>query len=371
MMMVRGRPLSIALAVIVALAMLLHSAAFACTSFILSSADGDIVYARTMEFALPLHSRIIVVPRNLALTGTGPSGQAGSGLSWHSKYGVVGMDGIGLPIVIDGMNEAGLAGGALYLPAYAEYQTVPQGQERNSVASYELLLYILTNFATVAEVKAGVPKILVNRSSQAVFKMPLPLHLTVHDRGGASLVIEYVGGRLTMYDNPTGVMTNAPPFDWHLAHLGMYLDLSATEPKPLTIDSLTLQPPSSGAGSVGLPGDMTSPSRFVRAFLFSHSAPREKTSSDAMLLAFHILNNFDIVPGTIRTSAAAAAGGGVNGTEITEWSTVADLKTGRYYVRTFEDLQAREVDLAKVGLDGPAIRTIPLGQAENVLNLTP
>jgi choloylglycine hydrolase len=364
------RRLSFALAVLAALALPLHGA-LACTSFVLRSQDGGIVYARTMEFALPLHSRVIVVPRNLALTGTGPDGQAGSGLAWHSKYGVVGMDGIGLPIVVDGMNEAGLAGGALYLPGYAEYQAVPSGQERNSVASYELLLYILTSFATVAEAKTGLPNILVNRSSQAVFKMPVPLHVTLHDAGGASLVVEYVGGRLTMFDNPTGVMTNAPPFDWQLAHVGMYLDLSVTEPKPLTLGTLTLSPPSSGAGSVGLPGDMTSPSRFLRAFLFSYSAPKEATSGDAVNLAFHILNNFDIVPGTIRTSADAAAGGGVNGTEITEWSVVADLKAKRYYVRTFDDLQAREADLDKAGLDGTAIRTIPVTQTESTLNLTP
>jgi choloylglycine hydrolase len=364
------RRLSFVLASIAALALPLHGA-LACTSFVLRSQDGGIVYARTMEFALPLHSRVIVVPRNLALTGTGPDGQAGSGMAWRSKYGVVGMDGIGLPIVVDGMNEAGLAGGALYLPGYAEYQAVPSGQERNSVASYELLLYILTSFATVAEAKAGLPNIMVNRSSQAVFKMPVPLHVTLHDAGGASLVIEYVGGRLTMFDNPTGVMTNAPPFDWHLAHLGMYLDLSVTEPRPLTLGTLTLAAPSSGAGSVGLPGDMTSPSRFLRAFLFSYSAPKEPTSADAVGLAFHILNNFDIVPGTIRTSADAAAGGGVNGTEITEWSVVADLKAKRYFVRTFDDLQAREVDLDKAGLDGTAIRTIPISQRESTLNLTP
>jgi choloylglycine hydrolase len=364
------RRLSFALAVLAALALPLHGA-LACTSFVLRSQDGGIVYARTMEFALPLHSRVIVVPRNLALTGTGPDGQAGSGMAWHSKYGVVGMDGIGLPIVVDGMNEAGLAGGALYLPGYAEYQAVPSGQERNSVASYELLLYILTSFATVAEARAGLPNVMVNRSSQAVFKMPVPLHVTLHDTGGANLVIEYVGGRLTMYDNPTGVMTNAPSFDWHLANLGMHLDLSVTEPKPLTLGTLTLTPPSSGAGSVGLPGDMTSPSRFLRAFLFSYSAPKEPTSADAVGLAFHILNNFDIVPGTIRTSADAAAGGGVNGTEITEWSVVADLKAKRYYVRTFDNVQAREVDLDKAGLDGSAIRTIPVTQTESTLNLTP
>jgi choloylglycine hydrolase len=365
-----ARRLAFASALLAALALPLH-VALACTSFVLRAQDGGVVYARTMEFALPLHSRVIVVPRNLALTGTGPDGQAGSGLAWRSKYGVVGMDGIGLPIVVDGMNEAGLAGGALYLPGYAEYQAVPPGQERNSVASYELLLYVLTSFATVAEAKAGLPAILVNRSSQAVFKMPVPLHVTLHDKGGASLVVEYVGGRLTMFDNPTGVMTNAPPFDWHLAHLGQFLNLSVTEPKSLTLGALTLEPPSSGAGTTGLPGDMTSPSRFVRAFLFSYSAPKAPTGAEAVTLAFHLLNNFDIVPGTIRTSAGAAAGGGVNGTEITEWSVVADLQARRYYVRTYEDLQARVVDLDRAGLDGTAIRTIPIGQKEVALDLTP
>jgi choloylglycine hydrolase len=368
MLFARRFPLAIA-----ALAVLLLplQGTLACTSFVLLSQDGGVVYARTMEFALPLHSRVIIVPRNLALAGTGPDSRPGTGLAWRSKYGVVGMDGIGLPIVVDGMNEAGLAGGALYLPGYAEYQAVPPGQERNSVASYELLLYLLTSFANVAEAKAGLPNILVNRSSQEVFKMPVPLHITLHDASGASLVVEYVGGRLSMYDNPTGVMTNAPPFDWHLAHLGMHLNLSVNEPKPLTLGSLTLQPPSSGAGTVGLPGDMTSPSRFLRAFLFSYSAPRQQTSPQAVNLAFHILNNFDIVPGTIRTSAEAAAGGGVNGTEITEWSVVADLKMKHYYVRTYGNLQAREVDLDKAGLEGPSIRTIPLTQTEAVLNLTP
>jgi choloylglycine hydrolase len=364
------RRLTFVIAVLAALGLPLQ-ATLACTSFVLRSEDGGIVYARTLEFALPLHSRVIILPRNLALTGTGPDGQAGTGLAWHSKYGVVGMDGVGLPIVVDGMNEAGLAGGALYLPGYAEYQTVTPGQERSSVASYELLLYLLTSFATVAEAKAGLPKVLVNRSSQAVFGMPVPLHITLHDKSGASLVVEYVGGRLTMYDNPTGVMTNAPPFDWHIAHLGMYLDLSVNEPKPLTLGSLTLQPPSSGAGAVGLPGDMSSPSRFLRAFLFSYNAPKEPTSGQAVNLAFHILNNFDIVPGTIRTSVSAAAGGGVNGTEITEWSAVADLKTKRYYVRTYGDLEAREVDLDRAGLDGTAIRTIPVTQADTTVNLTP
>lgn len=94
-----------------------------------------------------------------------------------------------------------------------------------------------------------------------------------------------------MYDNPTGVTTNAPPFDWHLAHLGMYRNLWVTEPKPLRLGTPTLQPPSSGVGSVGLPGDMTSRLRFLRAFLFSYSAPKEPTSSAAVRHASHILNN--------------------------------------------------------------------------------
>lgn len=339
---------------------LVAPSADACTSFLLRSADNGFVYGRTMEFGVPLQSQFIVVPRKLEVQGTGPDGTAGSGLAWTTRYGATGTNGFGLSVLIDGMNEAGLAGGLLYLPALAEFQSVAPAEAKNSIASFELLHYVLTSFATVDEVKAALPKIKVNRAPQAAFKAPVPLHMTLHDATGASIVVEYIGGELHIHDNPTGVLTNAPSFTWHIANLGNYLNLSAYDPKPIQVGSLTISPPSTGSGAPGLPGDMSAPARFVRAFLYSRAAPVLPTSTDAVGNAFHILNNFDIAPGIIRTQADSQAGGGVAGIETTEWSVVADTRTKRYYLRTYADSQSRMIDLTKADLDAKAIRFIPI-----------
>lgn len=349
---------------------LLSPTANACTSFILRSADKAVVYGRTMEFGVPLQSQLIVVPRNLAVSATGPDGTAGTGLNWTTRYGATGTNGFGLPLLIDGMNEVGLTGGLLYLPGLAEFQAVSPAEAKTSIASFELLHYVLTNFANVGEVKAALPKIKVNRAPQASFNAPVPLHMTLHDATGASIVVEYIGGELHMHDNPTGVLTNAPAFNWHIANLGNYLNLSPYDPKPLKIGSMTIAPPSTGSGAPGLPGDMSAPSRFVRAFLYSRAAPVLPTSTEAVGNAFHILNNFDIAPGIIRTQSGSQAGGGIAGIEATEWSVVADTKTKRYYVRTYADSQSRMVDLTQADLNAKAIRFIPIDKPGDVINLS-
>ncbi|WP_454918677.1 linear amide C-N hydrolase [Xanthobacter sediminis] len=362
------KPVVAALAVCAAFVLPLQQAR-ACTSFLLKSADGGFVYGRTLEFGLPLNSALTVIPRNLAYTGTGPDGKPGTGLTWTTRYGVGGANAFGLPIVLDGVNEAGLAGGMLYLPALALYQDVPAAEGKTSIAAHEVLTYILTSFATVAEVKEGLPRIRVNRSILDQLKMPAPMHVTVHDATGASLVIEYIGGELRMHDNPTTVMTNAPAFDWHVTNLGNYLPLSVYNPAPLKVGSLTIAPPSTGAGAPGLPGDMSSPSRFVRAFLYSRAAPVLPTSTETVGLAFHILNNFDLSPGVVRTSADSASGGGVTGIETTEWTSVVDLKARRYFIRTYGNSQTRVLDLTKAPIDGKEIKTYPITQPETLVNI--
>ena len=308
----------------------------ACTSFLLASADGGKVYGRTLEFGLPLQSQLVVVPRKLDLVGTGPDGKAGGGL--------------------------------LYMPNVAVFQDVKPNEATNSIASHELLLYTLTSFATVAEARAGISTIKVNRSAQPTFGMPVPIHMTLHDATGASLVVEYVEGELRITDNPTTVMTNGPTIDWHFTNLNNYLNLSVTDPAPRKIGAVPLAPPSTGTGMLGLPGDMSSPSRFVRAFIYARSAPVAPTSAEAVNTALHLLNNFDIPPGTIRTQAGSAAGGGVAGVETTEWIAVADLKARRYYLRNYNDYQVRVIDLTGVALDGTAIRVIPVDKATGPLD---
>ncbi|MGV2981911.1 linear amide C-N hydrolase [Camelimonas sp. ID_303_24] len=341
----------------------------ACTSFLLKAADGGFVYGRTLEFSLPLNSSMLVMPRNFPYAGTGPGGQAAGGLPWVTKYGVAGANAFGMPVFVDGVNEAGLAGGMLYLPGLAQYQDVPPSEASTSIAAHEVLTYILTNFASVAEVKEGLPKIRVNKAIVTQLRMPAPMHVTVHDASGASLVIEYIGGQLQLHDNPTTVMTNAPAFDWQIANLGNYLALSRYNPEPLKVGSLTISPPSTGAGAPGLPGDMSSPSRFVRAFMYARAAPVLETGAQTVNLAFHILNNFDLPPGMVRTKADSQSGGGVTGIEITEWTSVIDLKARRYYIRTYENSQIQVLDLATAPLDGKTLKMFPLTRPASTVSI--
>lgn len=340
-----------------------------CTSLLVSTKDGGYVYGRTLEFALSLDSDVIVIPRGYQLQGTGPDGKAGTGLSYTTKYGVVGLNGLKLPIVVDGMNEKGLVAGALYLPGFSLYQETAPAEAEKSLASYEALTYILTNYASVDEVKAGLSKIKVNRSEHPVFKGVVPLHYTVHDSTGKSIVVEYIGGALQITDNPTHVMTNGPEFGWHLRNLGLYLNIKPGPLTPVTIGGMNFQPPSTGANMVGLPGDMSAPGRFVRAVFFSQAAPVAQNGEDGVKTVFHIMNNFDIPPGAITTSAKAAAGGGIDGQEITEWTSVADIKNKAFYVRTYDGFQTLKVALDKTSLDGKAITYISLDRANGATEL--
>ena len=345
-------------------------AANACTSFVLAAKDGSHVYGRTMEFGMPLDSQLLVVPRSLAFTAVGPDGTAGGGLEWTGKYAAVGANGLGLPVLIDGLNEKGLGGGMLFFPNLSKFQDVSPAEEKNSIASYELLTWILTNFATVDEVKAALPTIKVSNAPQAAFGMAVPLHVTLHDLEGKSLVIEYVDGQLNMHDNPTGILTNAPDFPWHLANVGQYGNLSANEPAPRKIGNLTLAQPSTGAGMHGMPGDSLSPSRFVRAFMFVQNLPELATGADAMNAARHILNNFDIPPGAIVTQAGGSTGGGVAGFETTEWTAVADLKAGIYAIWDYENQTPRLLDINKIDREAKQLRFISFNQKPAYIDLS-
>jgi choloylglycine hydrolase len=162
----------------ISLASVGHSGALACTSFLLKGNDGGSVYGRTMEFGMPMRSRAILIQRGTRLVGVGPDGKAGSGLPWTSRYAVAGLNALGLDMVVDGMNEKGLAGGLLNFPGWARYQAVPAGQARRSIVSLQMLTYVLSQYGTLEEVKAGLPKILVNGAPLGSFGGTAQVHMT-------------------------------------------------------------------------------------------------------------------------------------------------------------------------------------------------
>jgi choloylglycine hydrolase len=347
----------------------------ACTSVLLAAQDGGYVYGRTLEFGLQLNSQLMIVPRNLAITGTGPAGKVGEGgLTWTTKYAAAGANALRLPVLLDGFNEKGLSGGLFNFPGYAEFQTVPAGKADRSIASFELLTYILTSFATVDEVRAALANIYVSGVKLREFgNMVPPLHVSLHDATGKSLAIEYTdGGKLAIYDNPAHVFTNAPPFPFQLQNLAQYQYVTANVLPPLKIGNLALGAASSGDGMNGLPGGFLATARFVRAYFAQASAPRLATSKETVGLAFHVMNGFDLPPGSIGVSSTTGGeGGGIDGYETTEWIAVSDMKNLRYYIKTYDNFDVRMLDLGKADLNAKQIKFIALDQPQTAKDLTP
>jgi choloylglycine hydrolase len=361
------RVLTVSIATSLALSPIMSQA---CTSFLLKGSDGGFVYGRTMEFGLPLKSQLTVIPRNLAMLGIGPDSKPGTGLGWTSKYAVAGMNGLGMPVLVDGMNEKGLVGGLLNAPNTAVYQVVSPVDAANSIASIQMLIYALTNFATVDEVKVGFNKIKVNRSIIPAYNnQSAPVRMTLHDANGKSIVIEYLQGELVITDNPIGVMTNDPSFRDQLNNIGNYANLTNVERKALVVDGATYTPPSSGSGLHGLPGDYLSPSRFIRALFLSKSVPSNYSTVQQTNTAWHILGSFDIPPGAISLPASNAYGGGVGGIEITEWSIVADNKNKVYYLKMFNNTNVQSFDLKKIDVNAKELKYYDVNKPQTYISI--
>jgi choloylglycine hydrolase len=317
---------------------------FACTGISLKAGDGAAIRGRTLEFGFPMQSKALVVPAGKEFSGTLPDG--GKGLIFRSRYAFVGANALNMPVILDGLNDQGLSVGLFYFPGYAKYADVTDENKARALAPYEFGIWVLANFATVDEVKEAVKDIVLVPTPAPGLGSPQGMvpgtHFFIQDKSGKSIAVEPVGGTLKVHDAPLGVMTNSPTYDWHMTNLTNYINLSPKDVEQEKLGSTTLAAFGSGAGLLGLPGDFTPPSRFVRAVIFSQSASPNKTGEDAVLSAFHILNQFDIPKGSVQNSAV---GGTVD--EITEWTSVADLKNLRWYFRTFADQSIRMVELKK------------------------
>jgi choloylglycine hydrolase len=340
-----------------------NQAANACTGIRIKPKDGSVIVARTLEFAADLHSTVIVIPRGMETVGTAPGDKPG--LRWKAKYAMCGANGFGLPAIVDGLNEKGLGIGIFYFPGYAKYQEIKAEDVGKTIAPWELPVFLLGNCANIKEAVRAVRSIRVGNAVQSDMGITPPCHYIVTDAAGRGVVLEYVGGELKIHDNPLGVITNSPTFDWHLTNLCNYVNLSVNNVPPLDLAGVKLPSLGQGSGMLGLPGDFTPPSRFIRAVAFSQSALPVATAREGVLQAFHILNQFDIPKGAAR--------GIENGKEVADytlWTSVSDLKNHRYHFRTFDNSRIRMIDLEKMDLDGKTVKTFSMGGEEEIADLS-
>lgn len=334
----------------------------ACTAFQLKAEDGSLIYCRSMEFGFKLDSKVLIVPRGMDYTGTGPKSHAG--LKWKTKYGYVGLNQtMAKTVVSDGMNEKGLVASVLYFPGFAQFETPDPKKIDRTLGGWELPSFLLSTCATVQEVKAVLPTVLVaEEPTLGMGDDVVPLHVYVSDNSGAVIVVEYIKGQRQIYDNLLGVLTNSPSFDWHLTHLSNFLNLSPVNAPSLQLSNWTVGNVGQGSGLLGLPGDYTPPSRFVRATFFSQWATPPKNALDAVNLGFHLLNAFDIPDGLIRSRAGDS--------ELTEWTVVHDRTHLKTYFRSYGSLRIQMVDFKKIDFTKGEFKTIDLTQEFSAEDIT-
>jgi choloylglycine hydrolase len=338
--------------------------AFACTDFQIKTSRDVVIIGRSMEWGADLQSRLVVHPENEQCTSRAPGGKPG--LKWTSKLGYVGVDANGLDTSLDGMNEKGLSFGLLWLPEYTKYQDVAPDQTDEAIDLTDLGAWILGNFETVDEVKTALTRVRVCASVVPSFGGVPTGHVALHDAHGNSLVVEFVDGQQKIYDNPIGVMTNSPTFDWHLTNLKNYLLLRADNAAPVKVAGTILSPPGQGSGFLGIPGDWTPPSRFVRTAAMLAFASKVATPQDGVNLTEHILNAVDIPRGTIREKI-----GGVDYTDYTQWALIKDLSDRHFYFRSYENLSLRMLDLKKLDFSPTAKRRyVTIGGGQSTEEIT-
>lgn len=237
---------------------------------------------------------------------------------------------------------------------------MPPQQADESIASWQVLTWILTTCSTIQEVKEKLPTIKVSKA--AIFGAIQPVHYIIHDPQGRSLVIEYTKEKLALYDNPLGVITNSPGFDWHSTNLRNYVNLSAVNVPKIKLSNISLIPFGQGSGMLGLPGDFTPPSRFVRAVAFSESAFTPSTSPEALTTAFHILNLFDIPKGVVRTANKQS--------DSTQWTSAVNLTKKQYHFHTYDNRQIFMVNLNQLQNHTDKL-TIAMQHEPVIIDLTP
>lgn len=314
----------------------------ACTDFQLKAKDNTVVIGRSMEFAVDLHSNVVIVPRGKQFTSVNDKGV--KGISWKNKYGFLGIDALNIKDgYVEGFNEKGLAFDALMFTG-AKYQPAIAGK---FVTIIDLGSWIMGNFATVDEVKEALPKINIAGMNIKKLHGELYIHIAVHDALGQNLVIEFIDGDVKIYDNPLGVMTNRPEFPWQLNNLRNYINLDSYDKKDKVIHGLKVEPTGVGSGMLGLPGDWTPPSRFVRMSMAVNAALPAENAAGAVNLAEHLLNIVDIPKGAIKETPAPF----ITLEGYAQWVVIKDLTNLILYYKTYDNTTWKKVDLKNFDLN--------------------
>lgn len=313
----------------------------------------DHYFGRNLDLEYSYRETVTVTPRNYVF-------QFRKAEKLEHHFAMIGMAYISdeYPLYYDATNEKGLSIAGLNFPSNAVYKPYCEGKD--NITPFELIPWILGQCATVADAE----KLLccINLLEENFREdLPLtPLHWIISDRD-RSITVEPMSEGLKIYDNPIGVLTNNPTFDYHMFHLSDYLHLTTRDPKNTFCEGeghLELKPYSRGMGAVGLPGDASSMSRFVRAAFVKLNSVSGNSEAESVSQFFHILKSVEMPRGCVNL--------GDDVYEITVYSSCCNTDRGIYYYSTYENHGICAVDLHRENLDGDALIGYPLKKDQTI-----
>ena len=323
----------------------------ACTGISFHAGDGSFVVARTIEWAgTPLKSEYNIVPRGKDFTSYTPTGR--NGLSFKAQYGFVGMSVVEPDFIAEGINEAGLSAGLFYFPHYGSYTPYNAAHNQRTLADLQVVEWILSQYASIDEVVAALNAIDIVSLEPSM----LAIHWRIAEPSGRQVVLEIIDGEYHIHENKIGVITNAPEFTWHITNLNNYVNLHPGVAPSQMWNGVELSSISAGSAFHGIPGDVSSPSRFVRAAFFVATAPQRRNAFDTVLQCFHILNNFDVPIGAEHNVGDTIP----DMPSATQWTVASDLTNRRIYYRTTYNSNIRCIDLASINFASVQSTTHPL-----------
>ncbi len=319
-----------------------------CTAF--SFKTKDHYFGRNLDLDCSYGEEVCVLPRRYSL-------RFRKVRELKEHYAFIGMATVvgEEPLFYDGTNEYGLSMAGLNFPKNAYYPPFVEGKD--NVTPFELIPWILGRCKRVREARELLKRLnLVNIPYSQ--RLPLsPLHWILAD-DAESIVVESMQEGLRVYDNPVGVLTNNPPFPYHLFYLSTYRRLKTDNGENTFAKGVELDAYCQGLGAVGLPGDFSSPSRFVRAAFHKENSVCDQGEIPSVSQCFHLLTSVEMVQGSCRTESGKL--------DVTVYSACINTDKGLYYYTTYQNRQISCVDMRKTDLNGVKISRFPLKTEEKI-----
>lgn len=310
----------------------------------------DHYFGRNLDLEYSYHETVTITPRQYPFEF-----RKMGRLDVH--YAIIGMAYVvdGYPLYYDATNEKGLSMAGLNFPGYAEYQSADP--EKENVSPFEFIPWILSQCATLQEVKEKLKVInlvKINFSEQ----LPLsPLHWMISDSTG-SITVECTRSGMHVYENSVGILTNNPPFEYQLFNLNNYMHVTPKQPMNCFSDRIELEHYSLGMGGIGLPGDLSSSSRFVKAAFTRLNAISGDSESESISQFFHILDSVKQQRGCNEVREGEY--------EITLYTSCCNTTKGIYYYKTYENSQISAVNLFHENLESDKLVSYPLIQGQQI-----